>query len=168
MARISTTQDVVLERVAARLRATIEKLNATTCVISDETQPSEMFSHNLIVLVSPMGGTFDGGVVDGAGLEGCLESSGVIVTVWTAMNLDAPERAESRYLEANRGLMAWKKSILQALCNHDLTDTSGNQILVSRMRPVRSQHQLETTTAKGRLAGFSLLFTTEFLWNLSD
>jgi hypothetical protein len=167
MARIPTTQSTVLERVVARIIEAVPPLNATTCFLSLDPEPDQRLSQNLFCTVSPMGGEFDQGALAGGGFHTPFENSGVIVSVWSAMALDRPEHAAKVLNDATRGLLRIKRKLLRALTGHDLLDADGNGILIDLMAPLQAQHP-RAGSSHEKLTGFSLTFSTNFEWDLSD
>lgn len=165
MARISTDQSTILEAVVSRITATVDQFTASTCVISEQTEPVSAYEGNLLCCVSPMAGSFPEEWTAGGGAEQCFESSGVIVSVWSRIKLDRVNRTKSALLNEDRGLLPVKKAVLKSLCGHDLLDIHGNQLLASLMAPINSQHQRRS--GEGKFIGFSISFSTDFLWNLT-
>lgn len=162
---ISTDQATVLQAVVTRIAATVDQFSLTNCVITEETEPEEAYEGSLICCVSPMAGTFPEDWAIGGGAEQCHEQSGVILSVWSRIHLDRKNRTKAALLKEHRGLLPIKKAILKALCGHDLTDDNGNALLTSIMAPINSKHQRRS--GDGNLIGFSLSFSTDFLWDLT-
>ena len=167
MARVATTQVDVLEAVISRLISQLTELKASNCYLSLEPYPDERITHPLCCIVSPMGGVYDATVFEGAGSNSLIENSGVIVSVWSNLKLDQSGHAERVLNDAARGLIVLKRKILMALTGHDLLDSDGNQILVALMAPRQAEHP-QKGVMKDNLTGFSLMFSTDFEWDLSD
>lgn len=162
---VETDFNDVLEAVMRRLIDQVEGFTASNCVISDETEPSTPFSGNVMCFVSPMGGEFDAEWLVGGGEHQCKENTGVLISVWTQMKLDPKQRTEQALTNRSRGLVVFKKRILKALTGHRLLDESGNELLTDLMAPRSSVHVRKSEESKS--VGFSLSFSTDFLWNLT-
>lgn len=165
MPRISTDQLTVLQAVMARLIAEVPTFNASSCFLADDTEPNLSYESNLHAVVTPMGGTFDEEWMVGGGAEQCKEDTGAIITVWSQMKLDRKQRIETSLMNADRGLLPIKKAILKAFTGHDLVDIHGNQLLTALMMPVSAKHRRRAN--EGKSIGFSLSFSTDFLWDLT-
>lgn len=163
---VSTDQATVLQAVITRLIAQIDLLNEWNCVIpEDDDEPELPRQSNVIVHVSPMGGTFDDEWFVGGAEHQCHEHTGVVVTVWSQIKLDASQRKTHALLEANRGLMPWKLRILKALTGHRLLDSDGNELLTELLAPRNSQ--FPRRTHDGKCVGVSISFSIDFLWDLT-
>lgn len=160
---VATDQIAVLNAVVARLIAQVSGLNASTCFISDSPEPPAASQNNLFVTVAPVGSRFDEEAQVGAGAAELIEYAGVSVTIWSDMKLDRNEQAKYLLTDASRGLLAVKKAILKALVGHNL-QVSGGDGLVAYMRAVNCSPPGYTQGGLGRM---TLMFSTEFLWDLS-
>lgn len=165
MSRISTDQATVLQAVVDRIAATVDQFGTSNCVIAEETEPIAEYEGNLLCCVSPMAGKFPEDWTIGGGAEQCHEETGVIISVWSRIQLDRKNRTKAALLKEHRGLLPIKKAVLKSLCGHDLADSDGNNLLTSLMAPLNSKHQRRT--GDGKFIGFALSFSTDFLWDLS-
>lgn len=166
MPRIPTDQVTVLTAVVGRLIDQVSEFNPANCFLSLETEPDFRLSHPLCCLVSPMGGQFEHDVFVGGGMDAVIEDSGVIVSVWSNLKRDQRGHAGRVLADQSRGLLILKGRILAALAGHDLADGDGNQLLVNLMAPRQSQHP-QTGVQVDQLTGFSLMFATDFEWDLT-
>lgn len=160
---VPTDQIAILNAVVARLISQISGLTASTCFLSDAPEPAANVTGSTFLTVAPSGSRFDEEAQIGAGEQELIEYAGVSVTIFTKMQLDRVEHATSLLTEETRGLLAMKKSVLKALVGHNLQVAAGDG-LVAYMRAVNASAPGYTQSGLGRL---SLMFSTEFLWDLS-
>lgn len=165
MTWVATDFTDILEAVKTRLIAEVEGFTESNCIVSDEDQPAQPLSGNVMSFVSPMGGDFDAEWLAGGAENQCKENTGVLVSVWTQMKLDPKQRIEQVLTNRTRGLILFKKRILKALTGHRLLNSDGNELLTELMAPRNSVHMRRSDD--GKSAGFSLSFSTDFLWDLT-
>lgn len=160
-----TDQVSVLQAVVSLLQANIPLLSENnTCFLSldDMTDASERQA--IYGTVAPVASSsFDESIFVGS--AAVLEHSGVVVTVFSQLQLDRPDAAAETYADPSRGLLLLKKQILTVLAGAVLLDGAGNEILVSPMRPIGGSHPPRNSNQAAR---FSLTFTTDFVWNLDS
>ncbi len=153
MARVDTTQQAILERVADRLRDQLALPDEGVYLILEPLDPPKV----------PRGGKFFLGVSAGAGqfpleeqVEGNITEDWTLgVTLYVRMALDQTDTASSRLLDTTRGLLPLKQTILAALVGWDLTLESGNTCL----RQVLHCESASRPQVIGREGGY----TTELL-----
>lgn len=164
---IPTTQVTVLERVIARIINQLpQDFGTKNCFLTLDPLPPKLRTHpQLCCTVSPMGGMYEG--VEGGGHNQVFELSGVIVGVWSAMVLDEDGHAEAVLNHQAKGLLRIKRRLLKSLAGHNLVDENGDAILISFMAPKESQHPQEMRPLR-EFTGFTLYFSTEFEWDLSE
>jgi hypothetical protein len=91
------------------------------------------------------------------------------------MKLDRPFRSEQALLQVDRGLLWWKRSILQALLVWDssefpgppweVTTPDGRPLLRSELQPIRSTTPADVPNIGGWL-GLQMVFASEWDWDL--
>lgn len=164
---IPTTQDVVLQRVVARLISQLSGSGfaAANCYVADPPEPPTTdMAHNLFVLVTAGSGQYPDDVHAGGGANTPFEESSVWVTIYSRIKLDRPFAADASLTNASRGLLPIKRLVLKALCGHNLLDGSGNEILTRYMAPFNCSQPGRDTED---FAAVSLAFHTDFEWDLS-
>ncbi len=127
MARVDTTQQAILERVADRLRDRLALPDEAVYLVLEPLDPPN----------APRGGKFFLGVSAGAGqfpleeqVEGNITEEWTLgVTLYVRMALDQTDTASSRLLDQTRGLLPLKQRILAALVGWDATLESGDTFL---------------------------------------
>lgn len=166
---IPTDHATVLQAVVDRLIDQLEDVGVSgkTCFIADEPEIVETPSaDNLFITVCPIDSQFDEGALVGAAENLCIEESGVLVSIHSAMDLDRVEHAKAVLTNSQRGLLVIKQRILKALTGHRLVDGGGNELLVNLIHPMRAQN-LVPRNDRTRLKRVSLMFSTDFQWDLS-
>lgn len=162
---IPTTQDVVLDRVVARLIAQVSGLNAANCYQTVEPYPSADVGHGTFCHVSPGPGQYGQEALAGGGINTPFENASTWVTVFTRVRLDQPNHAERILKDASRGLLTFKRLILKALVGHNLLDANGNPLLIDYIYPTQAtQPQLNE---QDKVAFVSVAFNTNFEWDLT-
>ena len=148
MTRVDTTESLILDRIAARLRTELG-LDARTCYVSVEP----------LAPVIPPGGPWFVSVSLRDGLFEPAEQSRLLapgaagnttaavdftVTAYVRMELDSAAHAAgllgvtARLADASRGLLERKRQILKALVGWDLLTAAGNEVLRSLLFATRS------------------------------
>lgn len=142
MARVDTTESIVLDRIIARLRSELG-LDERTCYASVEPlAPIIPKGGPWFVSVSLLDGIFEEGEQSRLTLPtlsgNTTEAVDFKVTGYVRMDLDSTDHAIKRLSHATRGLLGRKRQILKALVGWDLLTTSGNAFLRSLMFATRS------------------------------
>ncbi len=162
---VPTDQATVLQAVVDRIQAQVPDLDADNrCFISMKPEPRTDVRQSIYCTVCPMSGDYDQEMFAGAGADGVVEHSGVIVTVFSQMKLDRSDADASMLLHADRGLLKLKGLILKALAGHSLANSSNEMILLQPMAPINSGYPRDASENAGE---FSLSFSTDFRWDLS-
>lgn len=172
MARVDVTQDVVLERILAKLRSELG-LNNRQCyeTLDALAPPAIPKGGEWYVAISPTEGQF----VEGEQAPpNVTEEWGIIVTIYTRIALDSTDHDEELLRNASRGLLVLKRAVLRALVGRDLQlespDDTGNtfvrQLIFARTchRPVIMEREGEPRAMLGML---SIEFDVHFDWDLT-
>jgi len=169
MARVDVTQDVVLERIVARLRSELD-LNERRCyeVLDPMAPPAVPVGGEYFVSVALGDGTF----VSGEQVSGNVtEETTVTVTVYTRTALDSPDRDKYLLRESRRGLLVRKKSILAALVGYDLNTEDDDSFLRTLLEARRAEPPtiVERNTGDGGvyLGVLRMEFACDFDWDLT-
>ncbi len=164
---LDTSQDQVITRVVARLRGVLG-LGESQCYETFEPLAPPKFPPGGVYLsVAPGDGTFDKDLFEGGGREQLAEESSFAVSIYTPIKIDHPDRAPKVFHDAARGLLPWKKMVLDALVGHFLTDGAGNQILRNPIYPLRSSAP-RRAGKDGDLCMMAIVFALDYDWSLSD
>jgi hypothetical protein len=165
MPRIDITQDVVVERVVARLRDVLD-LPDSRCYETLEPliDPQIPKGGDFFLTVSPGNGHYDVGMQNGGGRDQLMEQSSVSVTAYTKIRLDAADRATKLLHEVHRGVLPLKKKILDALVGVDLEDAEGNTFL--RQPLYAMQSWAPRYNQDSGIAAIAVAFGTDFDWDL--
>lgn len=163
MSRNDVTQDVVLQRIVARLRSQLE-LNSQQCyeTLNPDEPPTIPKGGNFFVTI----GLGDSRFAEGEQVStNVTEESDVVVVGWTRIQLDPTDHGRNVLYDAKRGLIPLKLKLLKALVGHDLTDASGDTML----RTLLYCNRVGTPTYdKGKKIGFiALTFGVDFDWDLT-
>ncbi len=142
MARVDTTESIVLDRILARLRSELG-LDARTCYASVEPwAPIIPKGGAWFVSVALLDGVFEEGEQGRLTLPtlagNTTEAVDLKVTGYVRMDLDSTDHATKRLSHVTRGLLERKRQILKALVGWDLLTTSGNAVFRSLMFATRS------------------------------
>ncbi len=169
MSRIDITQDVVLERLVARLREQL-KLTKQQCY-----ETFDAFSPPIVpkggqwcVAVSPANSGF---VVGEQAALNFTEEWTVTVTVYTRLALDPADHAEQMLRAPGRGLLVLKRKVLKALVGHDLLDADGNTFLRQPLYAIRAHRPVVAERVGSRERTFlglqSVDFGVDFDWDIT-
>ena len=168
MSRIDIKQDVVLERVVARLRDQL-KMNDRQCY-----ETLDAFSPPII----PKGGAWcvavsagDSAFETGEQAPGNFtEDWDITVTAYTRMALDPADHAEKLLRAKGRGMLVLKRKILAALVGHDLTNEDADTFLRTPLYAKRAHRPvvIESLDGTKTLLGLqSVDFGVDFDWDLT-
>lgn len=165
MARVDVTQDVVVERIVARLRSELH-LNERQCYeVLDPMAPPAV----------PVGGEYFMSVALGDGTFATAEQvSGNVteetiftVTIYCRIALDSPDRDQHALREPRRGLLMRKKSVLAALVGHDLTTEDDDTFLRTLLEARRAPRPEIVERDSVYLVVLRLDFACDFDWDLT-
>jgi len=161
-----TDQAAVLNAVVERIQGSIASLaDDVACFVSLVPDPDLEERQPIYCTVCPMPGEFDQQIYDGAGIQGVVEMTGVLVTVFSNLGLDRPDEHTALLLDPSRGLITLKQQLLKTmLANPMLQDANGNNILIEPMLPQQSSSTGRNSSRE--MGRFSLRFSTSFRWNL--
>lgn len=175
--RVDVTQDVVLDSVVNTLIQGITLpggagLTPKTCYITIYPEVPLNTQDQLIITVSPEGGSFDESMFIGGEQNQVVEVSSVLVGIWSRYKTDREGRDREVLCDQVRGLYPIKGKVLRCLAGVDLqvnypAGTGGTvSFLREFLRPTRAyapQHDKESPYA-GQIIQFSLSWD----WNLTD
>ena len=173
--RSRATQDEILVAIRDRLRTAIDVLNDSNCFVTDQPIPLHMPGGAYCVTVTPGEGTFPFEFFVGGGNATLTEQGSVIITPMVCMKLDRPFRSEQALLLPDRGLLWWKRAILQALLVWDpsnfpgpsweVTDPNGRPLLRSELQPIRASAPADVPDHGGWL-GMQMIFAMQWDWEM--
>ena len=169
MSRIDIKQDVVLERVVARLRDQLKMSDRQCYETLDALSPPIIPKGGQgCVAVSAGASTF---VTGEQAPVNFTEEWSVTVTVYTRMALDAADHAEKWLRAARRGMLVLKRDVLAALVGYDLEDKDGHTFLRTPLYATRAHAPVVVERSGERdrtLLGLqSIDFGVDFDWDLT-
>lgn len=126
MARIDSRLDTILLAIVARLIAQVSGADAASCYLSIDDGEIAGSADDFVLVVSPHGGSFDDGALDGGGQNVAADYFAFSVTVYSAAMLDENHRDTVGLTDATRGLILKHREVLKALTVHDLLSGSDN------------------------------------------
>lgn len=164
-----TTHQAVLTEVVRKLRAEItEFATESTCFLSDVSAPGVEIQEDLFCTVAPQNGRFDLQPPIGSAEFGIDEVIQIGVTVWSRMQRDRLEHSAQSLTDGVRGLLVFKRRVLQALAGRQLySDAPENSVplLIEPLRPVQALHPL-AGKSNDEFRSCSLVFQAAFTWDL--
>jgi len=163
MARIDVDLNQVLAAVVLRLQAVLT-LNDSTCFYSINPDSPPPAPADLYLVVTPDGGTFDDGMFEGGGEKQLTCDTGFVVTIKTAMRLDAGGKDKERLTNASRGMIQMVGQILDALAGHDLLLSTGDAFLRGLLQP---QGFGAPQKDGEKLGSIPLTFNLSFDWDVT-
>lgn len=168
----------LLTQVESRLLARVPGFNAANCFITDNPIPPDGYFPQgaLACTICLLDGVFDDRLYDGGASNQLVETSDLVVTVFTRSKIDQPPRAKVAMLHEDRGILTKHKPlVLRALLVDDPTAAilspwhplrDGQPFLRGSILPRRSQGPREIEGLDW--LGLSLWFTVEFDWELGS
>jgi len=126
MARIDSRLDTILLAIIARLIAEVDGADAASCFLAIDDEQVTGNADGFILVVSPNGGNFDDGALDGGGQNQATDYFTFSVTVYSTTNLDMGGQDSAALTDTALGLIAKHRDVLQALTVHDLLSGSDN------------------------------------------
>lgn len=167
--RVRTTQCEVLLAVLRRLRSGLG-LDDRNCYPALDPLDAPTFPKggNFFLAVGFGDGAFDRDAQIGGGDQQCTEAASFLVVIYTRIKTDSANQAGRMLRDAERGALAVKHQVLQALVGEDLVDAEANTFL-RQLIPVRSaERPTPLTSQKLRIAvlRLALEFHLEFDWDL--
>jgi len=164
---VPTNQDDVLNAVVALLVANLaiseRYVYQTLAPLKSIGNPP---SGDYWVTVSPGDGDFaDGQWQAGGGANTLMELATTIVCGYTRIKLDSTDRDDKLLHELKRGVLPVKKKLLKALVGQQLTDTTGNNLLISL---IQARHAETPNYDNDKQTGWiTLHFATPFQWDMT-
>ncbi len=165
----STTLNLILTQIVARLIAQVSNANASTCYISldPDDLPAASSGEFIFVVTPAVSGQFDGGLFDGGGQSQATVRWPVIVTVWSTVIRDESGHDAQFLTHATLGVIAQGTLVLKALAGHDLQDAEDvpSEILAQPIFPSDAAlDRRDPPKGKGFMQfGFEVIFD----WDLS-
>lgn len=167
MSYLDSTQDAILTLIAERLRGVLG-LGVSQCYETYEPlNPPKFPASGVYLSVAPGDGNFDQDLFAGGGRHQLAEESSIAVTIYSPIKTDHPDRAAQALHETARGLLPWKKSVLDVLAGHLLLDGSGRQVLRNPIYPLRATAPKRLNREKGDVCFLAVIFGVDFDWALS-
>ena len=173
--RSRATQDEILIVIRDRLRSAIQGLNDSNCFVTDQPIPLHLPNGGYCVTVSPGEGSYPAEFYSGGGNATLTEQGSLIVTPMVCMKLDRPFRSEQALLQVDRGLLWWKRSILQALlvwnandfpgAAWEVTASDGRPLVRNQLQPQRASAPADVPDHSGWL-GMQISFGMVWDWNV--
>lgn len=167
MARVDITQDVVLERIATRLRSELD-LTESQCyeTMEPEEPPAVPTGGGYFLTVAPQESQF---VEEQQHPVQCMEQWAVAVTIYSRVHLDQTGRNQNALRDAARGLLAIKKDVLAALVGHDLATSDGDVFLRQLLyaRSCTAPRAMDKADGALTLAVMTITFGVDYDWDLS-
>ena len=167
MSYVDSTQDAILALIVHRLRGVLG-LGVSQCYETYEPlNPPKFAAAGVYLSVAPGDGTFDQELFAGGGRHQVAEESSIAVTIYSPIRTDHPDRAAQALHDAARGLLPWKKTVLDTLAGHLLLDGSGNQVLRNPLYPLRSTAPKRLRREKADVCLLAVIFGVDYDWALS-
>lgn len=163
MTRLDTTPAAILAWVVARLKTSLSLSDSQCFVTADSMQPPRIPPTDAFLTVSPGGGAF---ALDEAAAGHLVERWTFRVRVFLRVVVDRADRDAARLLDANRGLLEWKRRVLAALTGADNPEWN----LRGWIAPVTAGEAQWLQSAKGGDIDFLTLavdFQADFDWDIA-
>lgn len=161
----TTTPDVILTRAHARIVAACDSAtddNTYISTTSTELPPNPDEVMYELGFSPTMSFTSDGGGhFTGAGRNAMHVSTQLSVTIHSILQADEVGRDKEYLTHADRGVIQYMTEILNALAEHDLLDSSGNELLSHPLRPSQAHIPPKDDRSRGYV---TILFDLEFDW----
>jgi len=175
--RVDIDQAAVLDAVVKQLIDNMvlpsgDGLTDKTCFITIYPELPTGAQDEVIVTVSPEGGTFPAGMIIGGGQKQCTEESGILVSMWSRFKVDRQFRDRESLCNETRGLLKLKKSLLKALCAVDLQanyppGTGGTNSFL-RQYLIPTQAYAPDHPKEEPYAGLTIRFQADYDWDLTS
>jgi hypothetical protein len=161
---ISATQEDILSGMADLLRAEFSEWDTTAIYWTDNPKPEVSQNLDLFIQLTPGGGSFNQGILQGG--PRAEETSLVGVTIWRRSVIDDAGRAQDSLFNTSEGLLKIKRRVLKALTGKMLVDGSGNQIATGTITPQQALEP-DTGATDPPLDRLAMYFQVPFDWDLS-
>jgi len=109
----------IMEAVRARLRSKHVEFTAKTCFLSDTPIPPVMPFSDFAVTIVNGGTSYDENTYMGAGPNALDNQLTLLITIIKLCALDTPGRTEDALIHHSRGILPYRKTILNALLVSD-------------------------------------------------
>jgi hypothetical protein len=172
--RDRATQDQLLYQTVRRLRSQIKGFSESNCIVTDQEQPEQWPSGNIVCTVCVAPGRFPEALFAGGGTSTLTEVAALKVSVYARCKLDKPPAAEAWIIGSDKGLVSkYKPAVLRALLCEEKNgevepwepcDADGVKLLRNQLSPISCT--APTPTANGDFLGITLAFDTTFDWKL--
>jgi hypothetical protein len=164
MARLNTKPEIIIDRIASRLREQIDECNPGNCYFA--INPDDLPVPNAaeyVYVVSWFNGNFHPGMFDGGGINQAELNAIFAVTIHSFNQQDEVGRDIQLIADEVYGLAPRATLVLKALAGHDLQDDSGNEILSQPIFP----DTFHAERYKRPRGSWQLGFHAVFDWDLS-
>lgn len=164
MARIDSTLEKILLATQSKLLRSIDELRPETCVVTvvpDAAVPP--VAQDLYCTISPTAGSFDESLFDGGGREQTALDGGLVVKVFSAIQLDQPGQDSVMLLDRSRGVLRKLHEVLGALAGYLPVDDDGNELTRNPLIPAEYSFSHDGR----RWGAVQVSFRLEFDWDLS-
>lgn len=161
MARDKCDPVLLLTAIQNRLRSQLS-LNEAACFISLTPRTKLQSPADLTVIITPMGGPFDGAMIDGGGQQQVTVNAGVAITIRSYLQADEAGHDYSTLIHHSLGVMNMATGVLKALTVWDPLDNEGDAMLRDQMSPASFDYAKESRSDMI----CELQFNTLFDWDL--
>lgn len=161
--RVDSRLDTILNRIVDRLVKKVDGLSIDLCFLT--LHPDDPIGANpgdRFVTVSPLGGRFDEGMIDGGGIFQTTADGGAVVKIHAITQEDEAYHAKTLLTDSTLGLIDMMQRVLAALTVWDADDTV-NKILRQPLFPVEYRFSNDGR----RMAGVEIDFRVLFDWAIS-
>ncbi len=167
MSRVDVSIVTVWESIRSLLRDGLE-LSDDTCFwwIDNGDPPPPSADTNLFLTLTPDGGTFDPGMLQGGGVHQVTVSHTLVVTVHCTNRLDAGGRSDY-FLTSESGMGQMMARVIAILTDADPTtdETTGNTFVRELIRPIGFSKP--ERIAEDRYGSVAIHFEVGFDWDVS-
>ena len=162
MARLSyTTPTLVYTSIVDRLIASIPMANPTTCFLSLNPDIRPPMPGRFFYVVSLPPGSVDLPNFEGGGNEFIELRQIFTVSINSTVMLDKPQTDVEFLTHQTLGILTEWLRVLNALSNHELLDSSSNEILAEPMRPTEIALEKRTREIGSMQCGFEVCYDVD-------
>lgn len=175
--RVDVDQAAVLDAVVAQLIGNCAlpagaQLTDKTCFITNYPELPTPATDDVMITVSPEGGTFQPELFIGGAQKQCTENSGILVSIWSRFKAERQFRDRQILCDEARGLLKIKKSVLRCLAGADLQanyppGTGGTNAFL-RQWLIPTQAFAPDHPKDEPYAGLTIRFSADFDWDLTS
>lgn len=166
MARVDITQDVVVERIAARLRSVLGLGERSVIEVAEaEDVPPLPPGGDWFVTLAGGDGQFE---TEEQAAGNVTEWQDVTVTIYSRVKLDSTNHDKALTRDERRGLYVLKTKVLASLVGWDATDTDGTTFLrqLIHARSATRPQVLQNPSSGVFLGRLAITFGCPFDWDL--